>query len=116
VNLGSIWALSYRDVEQLLAERGIDVDHVTIYRWVERSPHCPSTRPSRHTPRDRWFIDATLRQRFVGLSCTEGDLLDHNCGQQGSMMSRALARGMVKFIRVRLGFHGCCTGPLVPKV
>src|SRR3712207_1010179 len=25
---------SYRDVEELLAERGITVDHVTIYRWV----------------------------------------------------------------------------------
>jgi IS6 family transposase len=25
---------SYRDVSELLAERGVDVDHVTIYRWV----------------------------------------------------------------------------------
>ena len=30
------FALSYRDVEELLAERGIQVDHVTIYRWVQR--------------------------------------------------------------------------------
>jgi transposase-like protein len=28
--------LSYRDVEELLAERGVEVDHVTIYRWVQR--------------------------------------------------------------------------------
>jgi IS6 family transposase len=27
--------LSYRDVEELLAERGIDVDHVTVYRWAQ---------------------------------------------------------------------------------
>ncbi len=26
------YGLSYRDVEELLAERGIEVDHVTIYR------------------------------------------------------------------------------------
>src|SRR5436305_15265757 len=26
------YALSYRDVEELLAERGIQVDHVTVYR------------------------------------------------------------------------------------
>jgi transposase-like protein len=26
------YGLSYRDVEQLLAERGIEVDHVTVYR------------------------------------------------------------------------------------
>ncbi|MDT5079031.1 MAG: transposase, family [Mycobacterium sp.] len=28
------YGLSYRDVEELLAERGVEVDHVTIYRWV----------------------------------------------------------------------------------
>jgi transposase-like protein len=26
------YGLSYRDVEELLAERGIEVDHVTVYR------------------------------------------------------------------------------------
>ena len=30
------YGLSNRDVEELLAERGIDVDHVTVYRWVQR--------------------------------------------------------------------------------
>ena len=30
------YGLSYRDVEELLAERGIAVDHVTVYRWVQR--------------------------------------------------------------------------------
>ena len=38
------YGLSYRDVEELLAERGITVDHVTIYRWVQRFP-CSSTPP-----------------------------------------------------------------------
>ena len=28
------YGLSYRDVEELLAERGVAVDHVTVYRWV----------------------------------------------------------------------------------
>jgi transposase, IS6 family len=32
------YGLSYRDVEELLAERGIEVDHVTIYRWVQIRP------------------------------------------------------------------------------
>ena len=27
--------LSYRDLEELLAERGIEVDHVTVFRWVQ---------------------------------------------------------------------------------
>ena len=30
------YGLSFRDVEELLAERGITVDHVTIYWWVQR--------------------------------------------------------------------------------
>jgi transposase, IS6 family len=28
--------LSYRDVEELLIERGVEVDHVTVFRWVHR--------------------------------------------------------------------------------
>jgi transposase, IS6 family len=34
------FALSYRHVEELLADRGIQVDHVTIYRWVRRFTPC----------------------------------------------------------------------------
>ena len=30
------YGVSYRDVEELLAKRGIEVDHVTVYRWVQR--------------------------------------------------------------------------------
>src|SRR5262249_30147316 len=30
------FGLSYRDVEELLAERGVEVDHMSIYRWVQR--------------------------------------------------------------------------------
>ena len=29
------YGLSYRDVEELLAERSVEVDHVTVYRWVQ---------------------------------------------------------------------------------
>jgi transposase, IS6 family len=52
---------SYRDVEELLVERGIDVDHVTIYRWVQRFTPLliDAARPCRHASGDRWFIDET---------------------------------------------------------
>ena len=30
------FSLSYREVEELLAERGLWVDHVTVWRWVQR--------------------------------------------------------------------------------
>jgi transposase-like protein len=49
------YGLSYRDVEELLAERGVTVDHVTIYRWVQRfTPEfIDAARPCRHAPGDR---------------------------------------------------------------
>ncbi len=55
------YALSYRDVEELLAERGLEVDHVTVYRWVRRFTPLliDAARPCRHTPGDRWFVDET---------------------------------------------------------
>jgi transposase-like protein len=55
------YGLSYRDVEELLAERGITVDHVTIYRWVQRfTPEfIEAARLCRHAPGDRWFADET---------------------------------------------------------
>jgi len=53
--------LSYRDLEELLAERGIEVDHVTLYRWVQRCTPLviDAARPVRHTAEDRWFVDET---------------------------------------------------------
>ena len=55
------FGLSYRDVEELLAERGIEVDHVTIYRWVLRFTRllAEAARPSRHAVGDRWQVDET---------------------------------------------------------
>jgi IS6 family transposase len=65
VSLAVRWYLRYglsnRDVEELLAERGIAVDHVTIYRWVQRfTPEfIEAARPCRHAPADLWFADET---------------------------------------------------------
>jgi transposase-like protein len=66
------FGLSYRDVEELLAERGVEVDHVTIYRWVQRFTPllAEAARPCRHRVGDRWFVDETYvkvagRWRYV---------------------------------------------------
>jgi transposase, IS6 family len=55
------FALSYRDVEELLAERGVQVDHVTVYRWVARFTPllAEAARPCRHAVGDRWQVDET---------------------------------------------------------
>ena len=29
------YGISYRDLEQMMAARGVRVDHATIYRWVQ---------------------------------------------------------------------------------
>ncbi len=55
------FGLSYRDLEELLAERGVEVDHVTLYRWVQRFTPLivEAARPCRHAVGDRWFGDET---------------------------------------------------------
>ena len=55
------YGLSYRDLEELLAERGIEVDHVTLFRWVQRFTPLlvDAARPCRHSTGDRWFVDET---------------------------------------------------------
>jgi hypothetical protein len=53
------FSVSYPDVEELLASGGIEVDHVTIYRWVQ--PFTPllaeAARPCGHAVGDRWHVD-----------------------------------------------------------
>ena len=66
------FGLSYRDVEELLIERGVEVDHVTVYRWVQRFTPllAEAARPCRHAVGDRWQADETYvkvagRWRYV---------------------------------------------------
>ncbi len=55
------FGLSYRDVEELLVERGVEVDHVTVYRWVLRFTPllADAARLCRHAVGDRWRVDET---------------------------------------------------------
>ena len=66
------YGLSFRDVEELLAERGVEVDHVTVYRWVQRFTPllAEAARPCRHAVGNRWHVDETYvkvagRWRYV---------------------------------------------------
>ena len=55
------FSLSYRDVEELLAERGLHADHVTVWRWVQRyAPVMERRLRSRLRPtNDSWRVDET---------------------------------------------------------
>jgi transposase-like protein len=55
------FGLSYRDVKELLTERGIEVDHVSVYRWVLRFTPllADAAKPRRHRVGDCWQVDET---------------------------------------------------------
>ena len=55
------YGLSYRDVQELLVERGVEVDYVTVHRWVLRFTPLPAeaARPCRHAVGGRWQVDET---------------------------------------------------------
>lgn len=55
------YSLSYRDLEEMMLERGIQVDHTTIYRWVQAySPELDKRcRPHLKPTKDSWRVDET---------------------------------------------------------
>jgi transposase, IS6 family len=55
------YSLSYRDLEEMMWERGLQVDHTTIYRWVQRSaPELEKRcRPQLKACNDSWKVDET---------------------------------------------------------
>jgi transposase, IS6 family len=55
------YALSYRDLEEMIQERGLAVDHTTILRWVQRyAPELEKRcRPHLKTTNDSWRVDET---------------------------------------------------------
>src|SRR6476646_1686242 len=55
------FSLSYRDVEELLAERGLRADHVTVWRWVQRyAPELDRRLRKRlKATNDSWRVDET---------------------------------------------------------
>src|SRR5713101_573576 len=55
------FSLSYRDAEELLVERGLSVDHVTVWRWGQRyAPEIQRRlRPRLRPINDSWRVDET---------------------------------------------------------
>jgi len=59
------YALSYRDLEGMMAERGLSIDHTSIYRWLQRSvPELEKrSRPHLKGTTDSWRIDEFAQQQ-----------------------------------------------------
>lgn len=55
------YSLSYRDLEEMMRERGLHIDHTTIYRWVEHyAPELEKRcRPHLRATNDSWRVDET---------------------------------------------------------
>jgi transposase, IS6 family len=55
------YALSYGDLEEMMLERGLPVDHTTNYRWVQRyAPELEKRcRPHLKPTTDSWRVDET---------------------------------------------------------
>ncbi|MDP9337036.1 MAG: IS6 family transposase [Actinomycetota bacterium] len=102
------FGLSYRDVEELLAERGIEVDHVTVFRWVQRFTPllADAARPCRHAVGDRWFVDETYvkvagRWRYVYRAVDQyGQIID------AYVSARRDTRAARRFFVTALCAHG----------
>src|SRR5438552_343654 len=78
------FTLSYRDVEDLLAERGLDVSYETVRRWVLKFGPVVARRLRERRPRpsDRWHLDemvvriAGKRMYLWRAVDHEGEILD----------------------------------------
>src|SRR6516225_937978 len=85
----SVWlylrfTLSYRDVEELLAERGLDISYETVRRWMLKFGPTIARRLRQRRPRpsDRWHLDemviriAGARMYLWRAVDQEGEVLD----------------------------------------
>jgi len=99
------FTLSYHDVEDLLAERGLDVSHESVRRWVLKFGPMIARRLRRSRPRpsDRWHLDEMV-VRIAGKHMYLWRAVDHE-GEVLDMLvqrrrdKRAALRLMRKLIR-----------------
>src|SRR6201986_1722057 len=99
------FTLSYRDVEDLLVERGLDVSYETVRSWVLKFGPVIARRLRRHRPRpsDRWHLDEMVvrtagKRMYLWRSVDhEGEVLDMLV--QSRRDSRAALRLMRKLLR-----------------
>jgi transposase-like protein len=99
------FTLSYRDVEELLAERGLDVSYETVRRWVLKfgATVAQRLRGRRPRPSDRWHLDEMVvriagRRMYLWRAVDhEGEILDMLVQRRRN--KRAALRLMRKLLR-----------------
>ena len=109
------FSLSFRDVEDLLAERGITVTYETIRHWCATFglDYARRLRSRRGRQGDTWYLDEVFvkiqgRQQYLWRAVDEdGDVLDL------LVQSRRNRRAAVRFFRKLLKRQGCVPQQLV---
>src|SRR6202521_438868 len=93
------FTLSYRDVEDLLAERGLDLSYETVRRWVLKfGPSIArKLRWQRPRPSDRWHLDEMV-VRIAGRHMYLWRAVDH----EGEVLDMLVPRRRDKRAAVRL--------------
>ena len=99
------FTLSYRDVEELLAERGFDLSYETVRRWVLKFGPAIARRLRQRRPRpsDRWHLDEMVvriageRMYLWRAVDDEGEVLDMLVQRRRD--SRAALRLMRKLLK-----------------
>ena len=102
------FTLSYRDVEDLLAERGLDISYESVRRWFLKfgAPIAQNLRRSRPPPSDFWHLDEMVivirgRQHWLWRAIdNEGEVLDF------LVQSRRNAKAALNLIRKLLKKQG----------
>ena len=106
--LYSRFTLSYRDVEDLLAERGLDISYESVRRWFLKfgGPIAQNLRHTRPTPSDYWHFDEMVivirgRRHWLWRAVdNEGEVLDF------PVQSKRNARAALKLMRKLLKKQG----------
>jgi putative transposase len=93
------FTLSYRDVEELLAERGLEVSYETVRRWVLKfgPGFARRLRRSRPRPSDRWHLDEMV-VRIAGKRMYLWRVVDH----EGEVLDMLVQRRRDKRAALRL--------------
>ena len=108
------FTLSFRDVEDLLAERRLDVSYETVRRWVWKfGPlFAKELRRRRHRPTCHWHLDemAVLSRRAI-LTLASGRRRGRGLRSAGAAATRQEAA--VKLMRKLLKKHGFAPDVLV---
>ena len=103
------FTLSYRDVEDLLAERGLDISYETIRRWVLKFGriYAGNLRRRRPRPSEQWHLDEMVvmiggRRVYLWRAVDEeGEVLDILVQ---SRRNKAAAVKLLRKLMKKLGF------------